>query len=280
MENRDGFYINDDLLFAPLDQIGWSVEEVPWTSTSTNWKLFDAVIIRSTWDYQNHPDQFLSVIHEIESHTNLFNSAQTCRWNLDKRYLADLQGRDIPIVPTQWQSCLSESALNDSFSFFDTQKLVVKPTIGANADDTFVLAAAEPEGWQTAINTFVDRPHMVQPFLSSIVKHGEYSLFYFGGKFSHAILKKPKQNDFRVQEEHGGTIEPIHVDLSLSDLGAKLIDAIDDELLYARVDLVLLADRSPAVIELELIEPSLYFNYSAESPERFVEAFERMMKRA
>ena len=117
---------------------------------------------------------------------------------------------------------------------------------------------------------------MVQPFVRSIVAHGEYSLFYFGGGYSHAVLKTPAAGDFRVQEEHGGTIRAISPDSAIHRVGDQAIEAIAETLLYARVDIVTLDDGRPAVIELELIEPSLYFPFEEESPARFADALVRM----
>lgn len=277
LEDRTSFFVYDQLTFEPLRQLGWEVVEIPWTQTGVDWSQFDTVVIRSTWDYQSQPQRFLQVLENIEaSGTRLLNPLGIVRWNLDKVYLRELEQRGVSIVPTAWQTGVDEKSIADLFDEFDSSGLVIKPTIGANADDTFSLKRSKPDDWQTAIKIFPNRPAMLQPFIQSIVDEGEFSLFYFGGEYSHAILKTPKQHDFRVQEEHGGTMRSIEASPDLKTAGQQVIDSIEEVLLYARVDLVRLRNGTPALIEVELIEPSLYFGFDQQSPVRFAEALDSM----
>lgn len=276
LENRADFCIYDHLLFEPLERRGWSVEEIPWNRSNANWREFDAVVIRSTWDYQNAPQEFLTTLEKIESTTTLFNPVNICRWNLNKRYLFDLQKKGVPIVPTDIVNSLDKSTIERLFDSSLQNRLVAKPLVGANADDTFVLKSDESASWKEPLSIFSDREAMVQPFIDSIQLEGEYSLFYFGGEFSHAIVKRPADGDFRVQEEHGGLISSVEPAEDLIKTGSLAINAIGQTLLYARVDLVRLQSGQPALIEMELIEPSLYFNTCARSVELFASQFERM----
>lgn len=269
LEERGDFYIYDHLAFEPLAELGWQVVEIPWNRPGVNWREYDAVVIRSTWDYQNSPDEFLETLARIESQTRLFNSLEICRWNLNKKYLAELENKGVPIVPTRWLSQLQETDIPALFSKMETSKLVVKPLVSANADDTYVLEQDKPSTWQRAIQVFAEKEGMAQAFISSILKEGEYSLFYFGGEYSHAIVKKPAEGDFRVQEEHGGIISPIQATDDLLNAASKVIAAIGQTLLYARVDLVRLENGQPVLIEVELIEPSLYFEQCQSAPVMF-----------
>ena len=113
---------------------------------------------------------------------------------------------------------------------------------------------------------------MVQPFMNNIIDEGEYSLFYFGGEYSHAILKLPAPGDFRVQEEHGGDIQPVEPSIELRVVGEKTVRLLDEVPLYARVDFVRDADDQFLLMEMELIEPALYFRMDKDSPERFAQA--------
>lgn len=277
MENPDGFFVYDHLTVEPLRDLGWEVVDVPWSRPSCEWRDLDAVVIRSPWDYQDAPDRFLETLSQIErAGTPLFNPLHICRWNLHKTYLQDLERRGIPIVPTFWSESLDFVLLEKHFSSLGTSCLVVKPTIGANADGVFVVKRQDELQFDQVVAEYSSKSSMVQPFLSSIQATGEYSLFYFGGNYSHAILKHPKLGDFRVQEEHGGTIETTRPTARILKVGDRTIEAIGETLLYARVDIVLLDDGCPAVSELELIEPSLYFPYDSESPRRFSEALDAM----
>lgn len=278
LKDREGFYIYDHLLFEPLAKIGWSVKEIAWDETNIDWGAFDAVVIRSPWDYQNAPEAFMKVLEQIEKVTPLYNSVAICRWNMNKEYLGDLQEKGLQIVPTYWLDSLTEQAVIEVFAATEKNKIVVKPRVGANADDTFVLKAEKPETWQQPLEVFTDRKLMAQPFVESINIEGEYSLFYFGGEYSHAIVKRPADGDFRVQEEHGGQISKVEPDNDLVEAGKKAMEAIPETLLYARVDLVRLDDGSPAIIEIELIEPSLYFDQCPDSPEKFAAAFNKIVK--
>jgi len=278
LEDPTGFFIYDQLAVPPLRDLGWQTQQIPWTRRDVDWGDFEAVVIRSTWDYQSDPKRFLRTLDAIESSgATLLNPAATCRWNMEKTYLRRLARRGVPIIPSRWPERLDTQLVRESFPILAADAVVVKPIIGANADDTFVLRLDEPVGWSEALRVFADRPAIVQPFIESIRDTGEYSLFYFGGDYSHAVLKTPKRGDFRVQEEHGGRIRSVEPDEAMRRIGQTAIDAIDTELLYARVDLVVMPDGSPALIEIELIEPSLYFNYDDDAPVRFAEALHRML---
>jgi glutathione synthase/RimK-type ligase-like ATP-grasp enzyme len=281
LKDRGGFFIYDQLTYEPLADLGWTVEEIPWQQPNVVWDAYDMVVIRSPWDYQKDVPSFLKMLERIDrSSAQLQNPLDIVRWNLEKFYLRQLQGWGVEIVPTLWGANLDCNSLESLFRDLQTEQIVIKPTVGANADDTFRLARCGPEdSTEQAVATFRSRPFMAQPFLHSVVEQGEYSLFYFGGDYSHAVLKTPKKGDFRVQEEHGAHIIACQSDEELREAGSRAVRAIGRPLLYARVDLVYLASGQPAVMELELIEPSLYFPYNAESPRRFAQALDRISKR-
>jgi glutathione synthase/RimK-type ligase-like ATP-grasp enzyme len=278
MEDMTGFVSYDSLAYAPLQDLGWTVEEVPWTRPDVKWKSFDAIVIRSTWDYQRQPEAFLSVLEIIEIHgTPLFNSLEYCRWNMNKKYLRDLERKGVRILPTIWGETMTSDSVSQWCETLSSERVVMKPIIGANADDTFVLTPNDQQQISNARQVFQLKPFLVQPFVQSIQTTGEFSLFYFGGHYSHAINKRPKQGDFRVQEEHGGIITAITADDYLKKPGQFVIDQLGQPLLYARVDFVEW-QGSPALMEVELIEPSLYFAFDEESPRRFAEALDRMLR--
>ena len=199
MQDLSGFFAYDHLTYEPLRELGWEVEEVAWTDSQVDWSRFAAVVIRSTWDYQNHPQKFLETLREIEaSGTPLLNPCSICEWNLNKSYLRELAQRNVPIIPSLWPNKLDEAILRDSFQQLATSKIVVKPLVGANADNAFVLQQDDSAGrWGLAFEVYAKQSAIVQPFVDSIIAQGEYSLFYFNGEFSHCILKTPADGDFR-----------------------------------------------------------------------------------
>jgi hypothetical protein len=260
------------------------VDTVSWRDKSVNWHDYDVVVIRSCWDYQADITRFLQCLKTIEeSRAILANSLPLVYWNIHKTYLKELAQQGITIVPSLWFERFKRAEVEGAFSHFACDELVIKPIVSANADHTYRLNRAQLIQQQDELALiFAERPFMVQPFLHTVVTAGEYSLFYFAGHFSHCIVKQPKSGDFRVQEEHGGQMQLITADESMLTAGRHVMAALPAEALYARVDLVSLAasgsqtssaDPNYALMEVELIEPSLYFNMDPQSPQRFVQAF-------
>ena len=288
MDNLSDFECYDNLLDKPLAHLGWKTQLVSWHCENVSWQQFEAVIIRSPWDYQDDANAFLSVLEAIDSSsTVLQNSLATVRWNIDKIYLKSLAEHEINIVPTLWESNFVAEDLHNYFHHFNCQQLVIKPRISANADNTFWLKQAMVNNSIAELEAvFSDNDFMVQPFIESIIEEGEYSLFYFSGEYSHAILKTPKADDFRVQEEHGGqlqTITPEKALLTQADSALAAVTKLTGEMpLYARVDFVRISNgvtKEPfALMEAELIEPSLYFNMDDKAAERFAIAFVKRME--
>ncbi len=177
------------------------------------------------------------------------------------------------MVPTQWDENYKLTSFRKWLGRLGTDEIVIKPTVSATAEHTYRLRRYDP-----ALEKIFDcRAFMVQPFMPSIVREGEYSLFYFNGEFSHAIVKQPKAADFRVQEEHGGLISPADPEMGLLEAGRKAAEQIVAIPLYSRVDLVRGASDDWLVMELELIEPALYFRMDHESPNRFARALTQRM---
>ncbi|NIV10702.1 hypothetical protein GWN26_08530 [Candidatus Saccharibacteria bacterium] len=281
MDNLDEFVVYDHLLFEPLKELGWQAEEVSWRKNDVDWNHFDAVIIRSPWDYQKDPKAFLEVLSEIEqSNALLENSLEIVKWNIDKTYLRDLESHGVEIVPSRWHKTFNADLFPAIFSDLKSEEIVVKPTISAGADDTFRIHKSNYDIFFDDLKSiFKKRPFLVQPFMENITAEGEFSVFFFGDTYSHTILKTPKTNDFRVQEEHGGRLTLVEPEDDLLNVARTMRDMIEPEPLYTRADYVRTDNDSFALMELELIEPSLYFNMDPESPKRFAKAFDKWMKK-
>jgi glutathione synthase/RimK-type ligase-like ATP-grasp enzyme len=272
MDSLVGHISDDELACGPLRELGWEVETVPWRRPGVQWETFAAVVIRSTWDYHEDPEAFLALVAQIEqSGTHLENSPSLVRWNLKKFYLRDLERRGIHIVPTVWSSEIGPIDERAICARLKTDRVVLKPLISANATHTHRLTRGS-RAWRHADVLFAGRPYLAQPFVASIVAEGEYSLMFFGGRFSHAILKTPEAQDFRVQEEHGGTVRAVTVAPATVEIGARIMAAVGEIPLYARVDLVRLAEGGLALMELELVEPSLYLRMDEGAARRFANA--------
>lgn len=287
MDNLSDFECYDNLLDQPLAELGWQTELVSWRASNVNWQQFEAVIIRSPWDYQDDAQAFVSVLEKIEqSSAVLQNSLTTVTWNIDKVYLKSLADQQVNIVPTLWRENFATKELTSFFEHFNCQQLVIKPRISANADNTFWLHRDSAENFEEQLlSVFANSEFMVQPFIESVINEGEFSLFYFNGTYSHAILKTPKQDDFRVQEEHGGRLQSIEPEAALLAQAKTTLLAVTQEVgempLYARLDFVRMTDHKDSaqfgLMEAELIEPSLYFNMDDKAAQRFAKAFNERM---
>lgn len=280
LEDRSGYVIDDAIALDALAARGWRVDEVPWRRRA-DWRAYDAVVVRTTWDYQRDLDAFLATLGEITAlGVPLANDLALIRWNARKTYLRDLDARGVVTVPTRWGHGLTAPSLRALHAQIAAATCVVKPVVGANADDTYcVTADLDDVALDRIAARFTDRAWMAQPFVRCVLDEGEFSLFYFGGRYSHAIVKLPREGDFRVQEEHGGLITPISPDAPLRAAADRVMAALDVTPLQARVDLVRLDDGAFALMELEAIEPSLYFRTHPDAAANFCDALARWLAR-
>lgn len=270
-DKLDGFVVDDNLLVKKLTDEGHQITTLSWTA-ETDWSQFDCAIIRTTWDYMERPEEFFAKLELISSQTKLYNDLHTVKWNIHKSYLQTFEKKGVSIVPTVFFS------LNDYLVIPETwphDKVVIKPAISAGSFKTIVIAKSEIASGKYKEELFPG-DWMCQPFLPQIAE-GEISLIYFNKQFSHALLKVPKAGEFRVQEEFGGAIIPLKATPDLLELGSKVIAAVSDNLLYARVDLVSFENHY-ALMELELIEPSLYFRTDPKAVDNFSKALQNVEK--
>jgi glutathione synthase/RimK-type ligase-like ATP-grasp enzyme len=278
MHDPAGFVIDDELAVLPLARRGIKVETLPWDRRGIDWRQYALVVVRSTWDYPRHPDRFLGVLEAIEQKgVRLENGNEIARWNMRKIYLRDLAAKGIEIVPTFWRDGLAPGELAPLFAELRSREGVIKPVTGANAQGAWRLDAERARTLAPEIEAyFAGRPLMMQPFERGIVEEGEFSMMYFNGAHSHSILKAPKAGDFRAQEEYGSEIRLIEPEPALLAAGNAAIAAVGQKLLYARVDLVR-SDDTFRVMELELVEPSLYLRLDRDAPDRFADAIASLL---
>jgi glutathione synthase/RimK-type ligase-like ATP-grasp enzyme len=264
-QSLTGFITDDNLAVKELQTHGFQVSTLPWDQEA-DWKQFDLVIIRTTWDYTQRPQEFLEKMKLIASQTKLVNSYEVVKWNYHKGYLGELQKQAVKIVPTVFFSYPANISLPSDWNF---SQYILKPCISASAHKTMIVSEQDIKN-----NAYQKDLHagdwMLQPFLEEI-KQGEISLHYFNKTFSHAILKVPKSGDFRVQEEHGGDIQSFVPDQKILQEAQALLTLLPFDLLYARVDFVPYQGQY-LLMELELIEPALYFRTSADSVVNFCQA--------
>jgi glutathione synthase/RimK-type ligase-like ATP-grasp enzyme len=281
MDDPGDFVTDYHLSFNAMADLGWRVDCVPWRDPSTDWNDYDAVYICTPWDYPEDPELFMQVLETIDaSSAVLINSLPLARWTLAKTYLRDLAERGGNVVPSLWFDDFDAGQIPGWFDALDSDRIVIKPSVGANAQDTFVLTTTVSEELAGQLRqTFTGRAFFVQPFMVNVQAEGEYSLFFFDGEFSHAILKTPAQGDFRSQEEHGADIRSIKATAELVAAAEQILTLVTPSPTYVRVDLVRDNTDNYLLMELELIEPSLYLRTDEASAIRFARAIDRAAAR-
>lgn len=276
-----GDYVTDyDVSFDAMADLGWQIDCVSWRNSAIDWNTYDAVYICTPWDYPEDPTLFIRVLETIDaSAAKLVNPLPLVKWTLAKTYLRDLERQGGAVVPSLWFDDLDAADVAHWFDALDSDKVVVKPGIGANAQDTFVLTPPVDADQVGALRrTFAGRSFFVQPFIANIQTEGEYSLFFFNDEYSHAILKTPGPGDFRSQEEHGATIKPVIATERQIAAARKLLALVEPQPTYVRVDLVRDEHGDYRLMELELIEPSLYLRTDPGSARRFAAAFDATVR--
>lgn len=229
---------------------------------------FALILPLIAWGYQRDSAAWYTLLDRLLSdHLPVLNPVPLLRWNSDKAYLADLAAAGVAVVPTIHADHLDDAALAQARREFAGDRLVVKPPISGGADGTFLLGPDDviPADW-------AGRRMLIQPLCPAISSEGEWSLFHFGGRFSHAIIKRPAAGDFRVQEQFGGREEAVTPPPEALTLAEAALAAAPHPPLYARIDMVRLPDGSLALMELELIEPALFLHLAADGGAAFAAA--------
>jgi len=268
---------DDRLLLKPLGDRGLQAEPAIWDDPTYPWSSSDAVVIRSCWDYHFKPEEFLRWIASLEAAgVPVFNSGALIRWNTNKSYLRALQAQGTAIVPTLWSEPGTPVDLREQLHELGWKKAVIKPRISATAHRTKLIAAEDADAAQNLFDELRDGVGvMAQAFMDSIVTEGEWSLIFFGGEFSHAVLKTPRTGDFRVQNDFGGTARLAGPPRCVLESATRTVHSVDSSV-YARVDGVL-EEGQFLLMELELIEPALFLESYPAAPPQFADAIARAL---
>jgi glutathione synthase/RimK-type ligase-like ATP-grasp enzyme len=264
---------DDRLAVEELIRRGAEVEPAVWDDPGVQWSGFDSVILRSSWDYHLKLSSFLGWLDRLEGEgVPLWNPAAVVRANVDKGYLVDLAATGIPVIPTVRVEQGSAADLGATLDERGWTDAVVKPAVSGGAFRTWRTPRSQAAAEQSTFEDLLAiSPALVQPFLPEIQTRGEWSIIFLGGEYSHAVLKRPRKGDFRVQEHLGGRSEPESPAPELIAQARAAVETIPGPWLYARVDGVE-TDAGLLLMELELTEPSLFLGTDREAPARFAEA--------
>jgi glutathione synthase/RimK-type ligase-like ATP-grasp enzyme len=262
---------DDQLVVRALAAHGIEVDSIPWDAP-VRWDAYAAVLPRSTWDFHHRLPEFQRWLEQLTtSGVPTLNPARLLEWNVTKHYLRSLEARGVDVVPTLWAAAVPDAhvGLADHLSRAAwSGAVVVKPVVSASAHDTWVALRRDPEQDERRFEaSLAAATHglMLQPFLPEVQAEGEWSIVFLGGEFSHAVLKRPAEGDFRVQESYGGSTVASRPATHLVEAAARALHTAADctqlapaEILYARIDGVA-RDGQFLLMEFEAVEPVLFF---------------------
>ncbi len=265
--------VDDRLAAGALEDLGIGGEPAVWDDPGVRWSRYDAVVVRSCWDYHLREAELRRWIARLEAlSVPLWNPPALLRWNMNKHYLRDLAAQGVPTLPTVWLERGGRAGLPDLLAANGWDQAVVKPTVSASAHETWRTSRDAAPDQQRRFEALLARGGvMVQRFAEEIETAGEWSLLFFGGRFSHAVLKRPRPGDFRVQTEHGGVAVSAVPPPAVLDRAGQALAAVPGPWLYARVD-GCGNGGDFQLMELEMLEPWLFFAHDPEAPGRFAAA--------
>lgn len=247
---------------AALAAAGLAVERRVWTDPG-DLTGFDLILPLFAWGYQRDVAVWYALLDRLAG-LPVVNPVPVLRWNSDKAYLAELGAKGVAVVPTVEVAALDDASLAQARAALGVEEVVVKPAVSGGADGTHRVAPGSPIPTDA-----LGQRRLVQPLMPGILADGEYSLFFFGGAFSHAIVKRPASGDFRVQEQFGGRETGWDASAAARLLAAAALAAAPAPPIYARVDMVGDAAGVLHIMELELIEPSLFLHHAADKGAAF-----------
>ncbi len=270
-EKNAAGYVNELPVYADLRANGVEVVPIVWDRDPLPaLERGEHLIVRTPWDYLEKLPRFQDWLRALPEE-RIHNAAKILRWNSEKTYLRELERAGVRLVPTRWMDCRTEEEVERFVrESFPGRERIVKPVLSAGSHHTYRLAAEESPPREV----FVGRPAMVQPYLPEIETDGERSLIFFGGDFSHAVLKLPRPGDFRVQESFGGRFSAFEATAEERAFGSRVVDEVrrrfpaEPAPLYARIDYVRV-EGLPHLMEAELLEPDLYFHHAPGAASRF-----------
>jgi glutathione synthase/RimK-type ligase-like ATP-grasp enzyme len=264
---------DDRLLLDELRRRGAQARAEVWDDAGVSWAAYDAVVVRSCWDYHLRRPAFLDWAARVEAAGPvLWNPAALVRANAHKAYLRDLAAAGVPVLPTAWLQLGTAADLTAELAGRGWGAAVVKPAVSASAHRTWRVTREEASCRQADLEALLSQGDvLVQEFAPEVTAQGEWSFVFLAGAYSHAVLKRPASGDYRVQDEWGGTVSATEPPPALVACARRVASTVPDPWLYARVDGI---DRSGVllVMELELIEPHLFLSHADGAAGRLADA--------
>jgi len=253
---------DDQLLTDALRDLGLSAVRVDWSRPDVDWSRFRRAVFRTTWDYFRRFGEFTAWLDRVEGETRLCNVPSIIRWNIDKHYLADLEAKGIAIVPCRFVERGSDATLPALLAETGWAEAIVKPCVSGGAWHTYRVNRENAAEVEPIVRRLLATESLIlQPFQDDILRTGEDTLMVLDGRYTHAVRKVAKAGDFRVQDDHGGTVRDVEPTRAQIDLAERSIAACEPAPVYGRVDMVRDNEGRMAVMEVELVEPELWLRH-------------------
>ena len=272
---KHNVYYEDRLVYHALEALGLKTLRLAWDDQFFDWSTTKSVVFRTTWDYFDRFNEFSQWLEKVSKLTTLLNSEALIRWNIDKHYLLDLQKNNVHIAESHFiekHAKVTLAQLHDILNWKDT---VLKPCVSGAARHTYKLNLENLKEHEAIFQELISNEAMIlQPFQNNIVSKGEISMMVFNGKFTHAILKKAKAGDFRVQDDFGGTVHDHSPTQEEIEFAENCVNACLEIPIYARVDIFEDNQGNIALSELELIEPELWFRNHPEAAKQLAKGIQ------
>ncbi len=268
-----GLAPDDRPLLAALRARGLRTEPVVWEDRYHDWSRTRVAVIRSAWDYAFRRAEFLAWAERASAATAFWNPLSVVRWNTHKAYLLDLQARGVPTVPTRLVRAGTPLALAELLAAQGWTEAVVKPAVAQSGRYATRTSVADTGRAQAMADRML--PHedvLIQPFVPAIGEEGELSVIFVDGELTHAVRKRAAAGDFRVHDDHGGSVTRDTPSPEEEAVARRAMQAAESPLLYGRVDLVRGPGGAPLVMELELVEPELFIRFSDAAVSRLADA--------
>ena len=264
---KDDYYLQQALTARGISSI-----RLDWADPTVDWSAFKCLVFRTTWDYYNRATEFSAWLDKVAQQTKLCNPLDIIRWNMDKHYLADLEKQGIPIVPSVFLEAGCGTLFLDVMKDRGWHEAVIKPCIAGGARLTYRLNAGNAVEIQESLSEWLTQEAFIlQPFMQQILEEGEDTLMVMNGVYTHAIKKRAKQGDFRVQDDYGGSVHHLDPKPEQIKLAEDAMAACGQKLAYGRVDMVQDESGRWCIMELEVIEPELWIRYHPESAQPFAD---------
>lgn len=260
--NEEDILTEDTLIQNSFEKLGLKVFRTSWANPEFDWTTTKAAFFSTTWDYFDRYEEFSKWFEDVKSKTLLINPYETIKWNLDKHYLNDLESVGINVPETIFAEVGEDIDLNQLFNKSGWKETVLKPAISGAGRHTYRINKDNLDNYKDIFSQLLkNESMMLQEFQENVITKGEVAYMIMGNKFTHAILKKAKKDDFRVQDDFGGTVELYNASQKEIDFALKTVENCGKETIYARVDVIYDNNNQLAVTELELIEPELWFRF-------------------